>query len=90
VAEHSAAAEVCVFFTAGPMIRLCEGGRGTVKDMKPLSGTNAKNGAITPSLTLLVPTLQAGVTNVHFCGPPKHKGTLFRPLVVTMQAGAGG
>jgi hypothetical protein len=33
VAEHSAAAEVCVFFTAGPMIRLCEGGRGTVKGM---------------------------------------------------------
>ncbi len=34
--------------------------------------------------------MQAGVTNVHFCGPPKHKGALFRLLVVTMQAGAGG
>ena len=24
---------VCVFITAGPMIKLCAGGRGTVKDM---------------------------------------------------------
>jgi hypothetical protein len=33
--------------------------------------------------------VQAGVTNVHFCGPPKHKGALFRPLVVS-QWGSGG
>jgi len=24
---------VCMFITAGPMIKLCQGGRGTVKDM---------------------------------------------------------
>jgi hypothetical protein len=24
---------VCVFITAGPLLKLCAGGRGTVKDM---------------------------------------------------------
>jgi hypothetical protein len=58
--------------------------------LKPLSVTDAKNGAITPSLTPTMQTRGEGPLNVHFCGPPKHKGALFRPLVVAMQAGAGG